>query len=188
MGQLLVVFTSRSHQTQIHIGCLGLWSGEALGYGSLMENFRQVGFFGVLLGRFRSFFGATIASSLLSHFFGSGFDNQGGTLELLPQSLNTVRWTAGDLMALFGIDGWLILLSWRPAVIPFQQMPLGGQTVDFQHRVSIDSDVLLVTEIVCFDLVQKLLVQRVMQCIHLTSLTRATLPFSGVKIFVGEVP
>lgn len=91
-------------------------------------------------------------------------------------------------MALFGIDGWLILLSWRPAVIPFQQMPLGGQTVDFQHRVSIDSDVLLVTEIVCFDLVQKLLVQRVMQCIHLTSLTRATLPFSGVKIFVGEVP
>jgi len=93
-----------------------------------------------------------------------------------------VRGIAGDLMTRgLGIASH-ILLQWWPTVIPLEQMPFGGQSIDLQHGVPIDGDVLLVAEIVRLDLVQQLLVQRVMQCIPLATLTTAALPFSGVEI------
>jgi len=81
-----------------------------------------------------------------------------------------------------------ILLQWWPTVIPLEQMPFGGQSIDLQHGVPIDGDVLLVAEIVRLDLVQQLLVQRVMQCIPLATLTPAALPFSGVEIWEACAP
>lgn len=50
-----------------------------------------------------------------------------------------------------------------PAVIALEQLPPRGHSIDAQHRVPIDDDIVLVAQVLRLDLIQQLLMECMMR-------------------------